>query len=55
MRRAARLLGAPAAYADSLAELAWTGLYPYGLAKYHSPECRDGGKLDLDPRSSEWP
>jgi hypothetical protein len=55
MRRAARLFGAPAAYADSLAELAWTGLYPYGLAKYHSLECRDGGKLDLDPRSSEWP
>jgi hypothetical protein len=55
MRRAARLLGAPPAYADSLAELAWTGLYPYGLAKYHSPECRDGGKLDLNPRSSVWP
>jgi len=55
MRRAAVLLGAPRAYADSLAELAWTGLYPYGLSKYHSPECRDGGKLDLNPGSSVWP
>jgi hypothetical protein len=55
MRRAAVLLGAPRAYADSLAELAWTGLYPYGLAKYHSPDCRDGGKLDLNPGSAVWP
>jgi hypothetical protein len=55
MRRAGVLLGAPRAYADSLAELAWSGLYPYGLAKYHSPECKDGGKLDLNPRSAVWP
>ena len=55
MRRAGVLLGAPRAYADSLAELAWTGLYPYGLAKYHSPECKDGGKLDLNPKSPVWP
>jgi hypothetical protein len=55
MRRAGVLLGAPRAYADGLAELAWSSLYPYGLAKYHSPECKDGGKLDLNPRSSVWP
>jgi hypothetical protein len=55
MRRAGVLLGAPRAYADSLAELAWSGLYPYGLKKYHSPECKDGGKLDLNPRSAVWP
>jgi hypothetical protein len=55
IRRASVLLGAPRAYADSLAALAWTGLYPYGLAKYHSPECRNGGKLDLNPGSSVWP
>jgi hypothetical protein len=55
MRRAGVLLGAPRAYADSLAELAWSGLYPYGLKKYHSPECRDGGKLDLNPNSAVWP
>jgi hypothetical protein len=55
MRRAARLLGALPIYADGLAELAWTGLYPYGLAKYHSPECRDGGRLDLNPKSPVWP
>jgi hypothetical protein len=55
MRRAGLLLGAPSPYANSLAELAWTGLYPYGLAKYHSPQCRDGGKLDLHPRSHVWP
>jgi hypothetical protein len=55
MRRAAVLLGAPQSYANSLAELAWTGLYPYGLAKYHSPQCHDGGRLDLHPRSHRWP
>jgi hypothetical protein len=55
MRRAGVLLGAPRAYADSLAELAWSGLYPYGLKKYHSPECKDGGKLDLNPNSAVWP
>ena len=55
MRRAGVLLGAPRAYADSQAELAWSGLYPYGLAKYHSRECKDGGQLDLNPRSSRWP
>ncbi len=55
LRRAAVLLGAPRPYASSLAELAWTGLYPYGLAKYHSPQCHDGGKLDVHPRSSVWP
>jgi hypothetical protein len=55
VRRAGVLLGAPRSYADSLAELAWSGLYPYGLAKYHSPECRDGGGLDLNPKSSLWP
>jgi hypothetical protein len=55
MRKASVLLGAQPAYADSLAELAWTGLYPYGLAKYHSRECRPGGKLDLDPSSPAWP
>ena len=55
MRQAGVLLGAPRSYANSLAELAWTGLYPYGLAKYHSPQCHDGGKLDLHPRSRVWP
>ncbi len=55
MRRASVLLGAARRYANSLAELAWTGLYPYGLAKYHSPQCHNGGKLDLHPRSRVWP
>ena len=55
IRREAVLFGASRAYAGSLAELAWTGLYPHGLAKYHSPECRDGGALDLHPRSRVWP
>lgn len=55
LRRAALLLGGPRPYANSLAELAWTGLYPYGLAKYHSPQCHDGGKLDLHRHSPVWP
>jgi len=55
IRPASVELGASRAYANSLAELAWTGLYPYGLARYHSPECHDGGRLDLHPRSAVWP
>lgn len=55
IRRAARLLGADLGYAASLAELVWREHYPLMPDSYRSPECRDGGKLDLNPRSSVWP
>ena len=52
---AARALGARASYADGLARLAWD-TYGQLPRAYRSPECRDGGKLDLDPTSgAPWP
>lgn len=54
-RRAARLLGAPAGYADALAELYAEEIYPLHDPPYFDPECKDGGKLDLRPGSSVWP
>lgn len=50
----ARALGATRAYAASLEELLWLA-YPTLDAEYRSPECRDGGKLDVDPASDAWP
>ena len=54
-RRAARLLGASAAYADALAELYVAEIYTRHEPPYFDPECKDGGKLDLRPESSVWP
>lgn len=47
IREAARALGARPAYADGLALLAWQ-TYDLLPRAYRSPECRDGGKLNLD-------
>jgi hypothetical protein len=38
-----------------LAKLAWQRWYPRSLPSYRSPECRDGGRLDLHPKSHAWP
>jgi hypothetical protein len=38
-----------------LARLAWRRFYPPDDPAYFSRECRDGGALDLEPRSSDWP
>ena len=55
VREAARALGARPAYADGLAELAWE-TYDRLPRSYRSPECRDGGELDLDQiGGSPWP
>jgi hypothetical protein len=54
-RRVARMLGMSAADAGSLAERYWRDVYPTETPPYFSPECRDGGKLDLHPASSVWP
>ncbi|HEY1370613.1 MAG TPA: hypothetical protein VGF23_26015 [Gaiellaceae bacterium] len=50
----ARQLGAPWRYAHLLAEREWAD-YSDEPAGYTSPECRNGGKLDLRPASHSWP
>jgi hypothetical protein len=53
-----RVAGALAVERDKarrLARLAWRRFYPPDDPEYFSLECRDGGALDLDPRSSKWP
>ncbi len=53
---AARLLGPGRTYGERLAALAWRLYGPRLLpAKYLSSECRNGGKLDLFPKSNVWP
>lgn len=38
-----------------LGELAWKRWYPLAPPSYRSPDCRDGGRLDLRPKSHIWP
>jgi hypothetical protein len=51
----ARALGAPPAYAQRLATYTFWNVRPPVDYGYFSPECRDGGKLDLRPQTSRWP
>ena len=51
----ARALGAPTAYAARLAEYTFWNVRPPVDYGYFSPECGDGGKLDLRPQTSRWP
>jgi hypothetical protein len=53
--RVAQALGLTRAEGDLLAGLYWGEVYPRSDAIYRSPECRDGGALDLNPWSSTWP
>jgi hypothetical protein len=55
LREAARLLGALKASAASLAETFWVDVYPYNAPAYKTDRCRDGGPLDLRPKSAVWP
>ena len=48
-------LGRTPAEARYLANLAWRDAYRRSPTAYRSPECRDGGRLDLRPRSHVWP
>ena len=48
-------LGANRDYAALLARVFLADVYPYQPAAYRSPECKDGGRLDLAPRESAWP
>jgi hypothetical protein len=51
----ARKLGLPANEAERLARVYWTEIYPDSDRDYWTRDCRDGGGLDLRPRSSVWP
>lgn len=55
VKPAAEALGAGKEYAAELAERYWTEVYPHIEAKYRSPECRNGGKLDARPTTEDWP
>jgi hypothetical protein len=52
---AAQDLGADRAEAERLARIALVERTLTAPPDYRSPECRDGGALDLDPGSSVWP
>jgi hypothetical protein len=51
----AESLGADPVKAKQLARLALAERAVTAPADYRSPECRDGGALDLDPASTVWP
>jgi hypothetical protein len=53
--RAAVLLGRPPAQARYLAALYAKHWYPWWPRTYRSPECRNGGRLDLHPSTNVWP
>ena len=51
----ARRLHAPPAYAERLATYTFWNVRPPVDYGYFSPECRDGGTLDLHQASDSWP
>jgi hypothetical protein len=51
----ARVLGATRATAAAVGRIYLREHYPHLPVEYQSPECHDGGALDLDPESSVWP
>jgi hypothetical protein len=55
IRHTARLLGASTSYADLVANLYWSELYPLEPVAYRTAACRDGGPLDANPGSKTWP
>jgi hypothetical protein len=48
-------LGIDEDYARRLAKLYWQRAYPRDDPVYGSPECRDGGLMDVHPEASDWP
>jgi hypothetical protein len=52
---AAEALRAPQTEARRLARFAWEEFYPPQDPGYSSPECHNGGLLDLRPASRVWP
>jgi hypothetical protein len=53
--RTAVELGVEKDYARKLARTYWESMYPRLPKEYRSPECRNGGELDIHPESSVWP
>ena len=53
--RVAEALGMTHAEGELVASLYWGEVYPRLDPIYITPECRDGGALDLNPWSSAWP
>jgi hypothetical protein len=53
--RTAQELGVSAGYAATLHALNWRVNYAAHPSQYHSSDCRDGGRLDLNPGSKRWP
>jgi len=51
----AQRLGASAGFARSLALEYWRYYYRSQDPRYQSPDCRDGGRLDLFPHRHGWP
>ena len=52
---AARVLGRTAAEGRYLATVYWKHWHVWHGPRYHSRECRNGGRLDLYPGSHVWP
>jgi hypothetical protein len=48
-------LGIDQDYGQRLSEIYWEDAYPLLDPNYRSPECHDGGTMDLDPDDSVWP
>jgi hypothetical protein len=51
----AEQLGADPVEAQRLADLAFLERAQSAPPEYRSPQCYDGGALDLDPGTSVWP
>ena len=48
-------LGIPSGRAEQLQRWVWTKGYPNEPDEYSTPECHNGGRLDLHPLSPVWP
>jgi hypothetical protein len=51
----AELLGATREQARALARRYWREVYPYMPDGYRNDQCKDGGALDLQPDTTDWP
>jgi len=54
-RAVVRMAGRRPWYQKEIADLAWLVGYPQEYADYRTKACRNGGPLDLHPRSKPWP
>jgi hypothetical protein len=52
---AAQLLGADERHAQATAKYVFKWMYPHMSREYQTPECYNGGPLDLRPADPNWP